>query len=111
MRWLLILVSSFRSSGQNAKQWHDTIIPCNLTRERFQVQARTDLRLVACVSETARDRGYEFALTFEGLGFSSSHLDMQVLSQELNTYNQLILIAILIKIWRSRHTIVSETAL
>jgi hypothetical protein len=27
--------------------------------------------------------GYEFALTFEGLGFPSSLFDMQVLSQKL----------------------------
>jgi hypothetical protein len=72
-----------------------------LSGSRFGVQARPGA--TGCV--------YEIAFTFYGIGFPSPHLGMPGLGQGFKGYNPLILLPILIKIWHTRHTSLSETDL
>ena len=52
---------------------------------------------------------YEIAITLYEIGFPSPHLEIPGLGQGFKGYNRWILLIILIKIWKIRHTPSSET--
>jgi hypothetical protein len=72
-----------------------------LIGSKFRVQARPGA--TGCV--------YETAFTFYGLGFPSPHLDMPGLGQGFKGYNRWELFILLIRIWNTRHTPLSEMGL